>query len=92
MAFTKNQAKLIKSLHEKKNRNEYGLFLVEGAKGVSELLKSDFEIDFILTTSEFFEKYGDLIRERAEQYEMVSQDEIEKVQLEKVAPVIRVWR
>ena len=68
MAYTKNQAKLIKSLHEKKNRSEFGLFLVEGAKSVSELLKSDFEIDLILTTAEFFEKYGDLIRERSMVY------------------------
>jgi TrmH family RNA methyltransferase len=79
MAFTKNQAKLIKSLHEKKNRSELGLFLVEGAKSVSELLKSDFTIDLVLTTNEFFEKYGDLIREKSDIYEIVDKSEIEKV-------------
>ncbi len=77
--FTKNQAKLIRALHEKKNRTDLGLFLVEGAKSVMELLKSDFEIDFLLTTTEFFEKYGDQIRDRSKEYEMVKQDEIEKV-------------
>ncbi len=77
--FTKNQAKLIRALHEKKNRSDLGLFLVEGAKSVSELLKSDFEIEFLLITTEFFEKYGDQIRDRSKEYEMVKQDEIEKV-------------
>lgn len=77
--FAKAQAKLIKSLHEKKNRTELGFFLVEGAKSVSELLKSDFEIDFILTTTEFFNKHGDKIRERSKIFEIVNQFEIEKV-------------
>ena len=62
--FTKTQAKLIKSLSEKKNRIETGLFLVEGAKSVSELLDSDFEIDLILTTLEFFDTFGEKIRDR----------------------------
>jgi len=77
--FTKNQAKLIKSLSEKKNRIETGLFLVEGAKSVSELLDSDFEIDLILTTLEFFDTFGEKIRDRSNTYEIVKADEIEKV-------------
>ena len=77
--FTKNQAKLIKSLQEKKNRMELSLFLVEGEKSVSELLNSDFEIDFILTTTEFFDKYGEKIREKSNSYEIVNQFELEKV-------------
>jgi TrmH family RNA methyltransferase len=79
MAFTKNQAKLIKSLHDKKNRVELGLFLVEGEKSVSELLNSDFEVDFVLTTTEFFDKLGDKIREKSKSYEIVNQFELEKV-------------
>ncbi len=77
--FTKNQAKLIKSLDEKKNRLETGLFLVEGEKSVSELLDSDFEIDLVLTTTEFFDKYGEKIREKSKSYEIVNQSELEKV-------------
>ncbi len=77
--FTKNQAKLIKSLDEKKNRIETGMFLVEGEKSVSELLDSDFEIDLILTTTEFFDKYGEKIREKSKSYEIVNQFELEKV-------------
>lgn len=77
--FTKNQAKLIKSLQEKKNRVETGLFIVEGEKSVVEVLNSDFEIDFILTTTEFFDKYGEKIREKSNSYEIINQFELEKV-------------
>jgi len=77
--FTKNQAKLIKSLDEKKNRVELGMFLVEGEKSVSELLDSDFEIELLLTTTAFFEKYGEKIREKSKSYEIVNQFELEKV-------------
>ena len=77
--FTKNRAKLIKSLDEKKNRVELGLFLVEGEKSVSELLDSDFEIELLLTTTTFFEKYGEKIREKSKSYEIVNQFELEKV-------------
>ena len=77
--MTKNQAKLIKSLADKKNRVETGLFLVEGEKSVVEVLGSDFEIDLVLTTTEFFDKYGAEIRDRAKEYEIVSQSEIEKI-------------
>jgi len=77
--FTKNQAKLVKSLSDKKNRIETGLFLVEGAKSVTELLESDFEIDLILTTLEFFDTCGEKIRDRSNTYEIVKADEIEKV-------------
>ncbi len=74
--ITKNQAKLVKSLQNKKDRNELGLFLVEGEKSVIEVLKSNFEIDFILATQEFFEKNKDLIQVRCE---ILTQDEIEKL-------------
>ncbi len=77
--LTKNQQKLIRSLHEKKNRTELGLFLVEGEKSVSELLKSDFEIEILLTTTDFFDKYGESIRDKSKIYEIVNQSEIEKV-------------
>lgn len=77
--LTKNQAKLIKSLGDKKNRVELGLFLVEGEKSVSELLDSDFKIELLLSTQTFFDKYGEKIREKSKSYEITNQSEIEKV-------------
>ncbi len=77
--LTKNQAKLIKSLDEKKNRVELGLFLVEGEKSVAEVLDSDFEISLVVATTEFFDIYGDKVREKAESFEIVNQSELEKI-------------
>jgi len=57
---SKNQLKLIKSLHQKKYRNQHGLFFVEGLKTVKELLSSDFEPEYIVVTDElkkYFENY-----------------------------------
>lgn len=49
----KNQLKLIKSLHQKKYRNEHELFFVEGLKAVKELLNSDLKLVQVLTTNKF---------------------------------------
>ncbi len=48
---SKNQLKLIKSLHQKKYRNLHGLFFVEGIKTVNELLNSSFKPHLILATA-----------------------------------------
>ncbi|MFY0598554.1 MAG: RNA methyltransferase [Cyclobacteriaceae bacterium] len=50
---SKNQAKFIKSLKIKKYRNKERCFLVEGRKNVLELIKSDFEVKWIVCTSAF---------------------------------------
>jgi len=47
---SKNQLKLIKSLHQKKYRNEHGLFFVEGKKTVTELLNSNFNLFQVFVT------------------------------------------
>jgi TrmH family RNA methyltransferase len=46
--LTNKQIKLINFLHAKKGRSENQLFLVEGEKGIRELLKSDLNINFIV--------------------------------------------
>jgi TrmH family RNA methyltransferase len=51
--ITKNQIKFIKSLSLKKNRIKEQLFIAEGEKIISELLKSDFEIKNIYATKEW---------------------------------------
>lgn len=40
--LVKSQIKLIRSLQQKKYRNQHGLFFIEGKKAVQELLDSDF--------------------------------------------------
>ncbi|BAO76222.1 TrmH family RNA methyltransferase [Winogradskyella sp. PG-2] len=52
---TKHQIKLIKSLSQKKYRQQHGLFTVEGIKGIKEFLNSDFELESLYTTKSIFE-------------------------------------
>ncbi len=53
--LSKNQIKLISSLKQKKYRDLHGFFVVEGVKGVSELLESDFELHHLYETKSDFE-------------------------------------
>jgi TrmH family RNA methyltransferase len=57
MAVSKAQIKSIRSLHQKKYRQMYGKFLVEGDKSVRELLHSNFKIDAIYALSEWIETH-----------------------------------
>lgn len=54
---TKNQIKLIKSLHQKKFRKEVGAFIVEGSKPVEELLNSTFEVMETYAQGELLEQF-----------------------------------
>ena len=52
--LSKNQIKLIKSLAQKKYRQQLGLFIVEGIKGINEFLNSDVELHALYTTEVIF--------------------------------------
>lgn len=54
--LSKNQIKLITSLQQKKYRFAYQLFFAEGIKVIQELLKSNFELEYLYTTQEDFEE------------------------------------
>lgn len=54
--LSRNKIKLIQSLNRKKNRDQSGLFLVEGTKMVEEALLSGFKVESIISTTEFKEK------------------------------------
>ncbi|WP_374754260.1 RNA methyltransferase [Jiulongibacter sediminis] len=58
IGLSKQKQKYIQSLHNKKYRNQYGVFLVEGQKSIHELLNSDFEIDEAFLTAEASESLG----------------------------------
>ena len=49
---SKNQIKLITSLHHKKYRSEHQLFIAEGVKVIQELLESKFELQQLLITND----------------------------------------
>lgn len=52
---SKSQIKLITSLEQKKARTKNRLFIVEGIKGITEFLASDYALDSLYTTEEIFE-------------------------------------
>ena len=57
--LSKSQIKLIKSLAQKKFRAQHSLFTVEGVKGITEFINSDFTLQHIYTTSAFFDIESD---------------------------------
>jgi RNA methyltransferase, TrmH family len=76
--ITKNQIKYINSLQQKKFRVENQSFLVEGAKSVLELLRSDFETELLFVTDDFFEQHQTLLQAFHIQAIIVNQTDLEK--------------
>lgn len=76
--ITKNQIKYINSLQQKKFRSEHQSFIVEGAKSVLELLKSDFELELLFVTQEFLKANEELLENLPIQVEQADQQELEK--------------
>ncbi|MFN3782336.1 MAG: RNA methyltransferase [Spirosomataceae bacterium] len=75
--LSKQQQKNILSLHTKKNRQESGLFLVEGGKNLAELLHSDFEIEHLFCTEKWTVKNEKLLVNKT--YSIETPELIEKV-------------
>ncbi len=57
--LTKARTKFIKSLKLKKNRKQEGLFVVEGAKNILEVLDSDFQVYSLYVTDNFYQLNSD---------------------------------
>jgi TrmH family RNA methyltransferase len=70
---SKNQIKLISSLHQKKQRIAHQLFIAEGIKGIQELLDARFELEHLYTTQNDFELVSNNLKTR------VSEDDLKKI-------------
>ena len=70
---SKNQIKLISSLHQKKFRQANQLFIAEGKKVIQELLDASFELNHIYATTALFEGVS------PEKFSIVSDDELKKM-------------
>ncbi|MCF0064992.1 RNA methyltransferase [Dyadobacter chenwenxiniae] len=75
--LSKNRIKYINSLKIKKYRQLHQSFIVEGAKSVLELLNSDFNIEFLLVTPEFQQKYASILSTHNTITETVTVQELE---------------
>lgn len=60
--LNKNTVKFIKTLRQKKFRQEERSFFVEGAKNVTELLGSDFKVTHLLYTDKFADAQQELLQ------------------------------
>ncbi len=77
--FSKSQQTYIRSLHQKKYRQQYGAFLVEGAKSVQEVLQSDFVIEALITTEAFYKENAPLTDRQRTPVEIVSAADLQRV-------------
>ncbi|NIJ53303.1 TrmH family RNA methyltransferase [Dyadobacter arcticus] len=75
--LSKNRIKYINSLKIKKYRQLHQSFIVEGGKSVLELLSSDFDIEFVLATEEFQQKYSSILSRHSTRPETVTIAELE---------------
>lgn len=77
--LSKNTVKFIKSLHQKKFRNQEQKFFVEGEKSVLEVLNSDFRVELLVTTTSFFDRYSKLINSSDAQVIIATQNQLENL-------------
>ena len=75
--LSKNRIKYINSLKIKKYRQLHEAFIVEGAKSVLELLASEFEVEFVLSTPDFQQKYSSILSDHKTLVETVTAKELE---------------
>lgn len=75
--ISKIQTKYIKSLFNKKERNENQTFLVEWKKSLIEVLNSDFIIELLAISQEFFDENQNLIWNN--KYQIVDKYDITKI-------------
>lgn len=74
--LSKNLSKSIQSLHQKKNRQTGGVFLVEGAKSVQEVLASDFRVEVLVMTEAFHKENPTLPDHQRPRLETATADEL----------------
>jgi len=69
----------LRALHQKKYRQEEGLFFVEGAKNVLELLHSEFETEVVFATTAFHKENERLLAAQTQRVHAATPDELVKV-------------
>lgn len=74
--LSKNVLKYLTSLQQKKYRQEYGAFLVEGAKSVLELLASDFDVEMVVATDKFYKENTRSLEKQPFRVEIATPDEL----------------
>src|SRR5439155_24848870 len=77
--LSKGQVKNVKQLHQKKFRNELGLFIAEGPKVVGEFLHSDIKITEIYGLKNWIAKNMAILTEKKCVYFSVDEQDLERI-------------
>lgn len=77
--LSKRLIKYFKSLQLKKYRHQEGKFIVEGAKGVVEVLQSGFKVEYLLVTADFKTSLSAALIERAREVIEVKETDLQSV-------------
>jgi RNA methyltransferase, TrmH family len=75
--ISKNKIKFIQSLSRKKEREETGLFIAEGEKLISELVKANYPVETILTTNNITPS----INPKYQEVFVITEEEMKKISL-----------
>jgi TrmH family RNA methyltransferase len=74
--LSQNQAKQIRALQQKKYRQELGLFLVEGAKAVSETIKAGWPCEALVCTERFLKSNDKFVTGFPNDIRICSEDQL----------------
>jgi len=78
--ISKNQIKHIQSLHSKKNREEEGLFIIEGIKLVTEFINHQkFEIKEVFATIDFIDSHKSDLIDNAISFTEITTEDLKKI-------------
>uniref|UniRef100_UPI0040485025 RNA methyltransferase n=1 Tax=Roseivirga sp. TaxID=1964215 RepID=UPI0040485025 len=77
--LSKRLIKYFKSLQLKKYRHQEGKFIVEGAKGVIEVLQSGFSVDYLLVTADFKSSLSEQLLQKAREVIEVKEADLQMV-------------
>lgn len=77
--LSKNREKEIRSLQQKKFRNRFGVFAVEGAKNLLELCTSELEVEEIFCTESFLTVNEDKLTKKCSQVFDVKESQLAKI-------------
>jgi TrmH family RNA methyltransferase len=81
--ISKNEIKYIQSLHSKKNREEDGLFIIEGIKLVTEFIsQSKFAIKEVFATSEYINNHKSNLVNNKITFTEISEEDLKKISLQ----------
>jgi RNA methyltransferase, TrmH family len=76
---SKNQSQYIRSLHQKKFRQQHGAFLVEGANNLREVLAANWAIDLLAVTELFYKENTSLLDNQRVPVEIVTPADLDRI-------------